>query len=299
MSSTTATESIRVREAGGKVMRSRSRRRARDLIFLIPFFGVLALIVFPTLWMIYSSLRPVRSISAGLTWDTIFADLGFESYVRLFQSTQFEQYLPNSIFICLVATAFTVAISSLAGFALSRYSFRAKKYIMIAMVATQLLPFVVLITPVYLFFSELRLLNSFPGIIIVYIAMTLPLGVLLMTGFFNSVPKTLDEAARIDGASTLTVLTRIILPLTWPGIVTVAVTSFIAMWEEFLFAQVFLTSDNVKTVQVGLAGLFGEYGTDWGVVMAASVVAAVPTIVLFSLLQRRLVAGAAAGAVKE
>ena len=170
---------------------------------------------------------------------------------------------------------------------------------MLTLVATQLLPFVVLITPVYLFFAELRLLNSFAGLIIVYVAITTPLAVLLMTGFLNAVPRTLDEAARIDGASTLTVIARVIAPLIWPGIVTVAVTAFIAMWDEFLFAQIFLTSESLKTVQVGIAGLFGEYGTDWGVVMAASVLAALPTILLFSLLQRRLVAGMTAGAVKE
>ncbi|MDI6944593.1 carbohydrate ABC transporter permease [Microbacterium barkeri] len=255
--------------------------------------------MFPVLWMAYSSLRPASAIAGGITWDTAFSGLSFDAYSRLFAGTGFEHYLVNSIVMCLAGTAVTVVVSALAGFALSRYAFRVKKLVMLLLVATQLLPFVVLVTPVYLFFAELGLLNSYVGIVIVYVAMTLPLAVLLMTGFFNSVPRTLDEAARVDGASTLTVISRIIAPLTWPGIVTVAVTAFISMWEEFLFAQVFLTSDSLKTVQVGLAGLFGEYGTDWGVVMAASVIAALPTIVLFSLLQRRLVAGVAAGAIKE
>lgn len=280
-------------------LRGSDQRRASDLLFIVPLFAILLMIVFPVLWMFYSSLRPAKSIAGGLRWDTLFADLSFASYDRLFQATGFEHYLVNSIVISLIGTAITVVVSSLAGFALSRYAFRVKKAVMLTLVATQLLPFVVLVTPVYLFFGELGLLNSYVGIVIVYVAMTLPLAVLLMTGFFNAVPRTLDEAAKVDGASTLTVIVRIIAPLTWPGIVTVAVTSFIAMWEEFLFAQVFLTSDSLKTVQVGLSGLFGEYGTDWGVVMAASVIAAVPTIVLFSLLQKRLVAGVAAGAVKE
>ncbi|MDN3310984.1 carbohydrate ABC transporter permease [Microbacterium oryzae] len=274
-------------------------RRASDLLLLIPLFAVLLMIVFPVLWMTYSSLRPARSIAAGLTWGSAFSELSFDSYERLFDGTGFGHYLVNSLLICLVGTLVTVVVAALAGFALSRYAFRIKKLVMLLLVATQLLPFVVLVTPVYLFFAELGLLNSYAGIVIVYVAMTLPLAVLLMTGFFNAVPRTLDEAARVDGASTLTVIARIIAPLTWPGIVTVSVTAFIAMWEEFLFAQVFLTDDALKTVQVGLAGLFGEYGTDWGVVMAASVVAALPTIILFSLLQRRLVAGVAAGAIKE
>lgn len=279
--------------------RSRESRRPKDLLFLIPFALVLIVIVFPVIWMLYSSLRPVQEISQGTTWQNVFSGLSLDSYTRLFEETNFGRYLPNSIFVCVVGSVITVAISVLAGFALSRFSFRAKPVVMIALVATQLLPFVVLITPVYLFFAELRLLNSFGGLIIVYVAITTPLATLLMTGFLNAVPRTLDEAARIDGASTLTVITRVIAPLVWPGIVTVGVTAFIAMWDEFLFAQIFLTSESLKTVQVGIAGLFGEYGTDWGVVMAASVLAALPTILLFSLLQRRLVAGMTAGAVKE
>ncbi|APX34802.1 hypothetical protein BH708_10490 [Brachybacterium sp. P6-10-X1] len=279
--------------------RSSERRRPKDLLFLIPFGLVLVVIVFPVVWMFYSSLRPAQEISQGITAQTVFSGLSLDSYARLFDETNFGRYLPNSIIVCGIGTVITVVVATLAGFALSRFSFRAKPLVMITLVATQLLPFVVLITPVYLFFAELRLLNSFAGLIIVYVAITTPLATLLMTGFLNSVPKTLDEAARIDGASTLTVITRVIAPLVWPGIVTVAVTAFIAMWDEFLFAQVFLTSESLKTVQVGIAGLFGEYGTDWGVVMAASVLAALPTILLFSLLQRRLVAGMTAGAVKE
>jgi ABC-type glycerol-3-phosphate transport system permease component len=283
----------------GRRRPSRESRRPRDLLFLIPFALVLIMIVFPVIWMLYSSLRPVQEISQGVTWQNVFSGLSLDSYTRLFEETNFGRYLPNSIVVCVVGSVITVAISVLAGFALSRFSFRAKPVVMIALVATQLLPFVVLITPVYLFFAELRLLNSFGGLIIVYVAITTPLATLLMTGFLNAVPRTLDEAARIDGASTLTVITRVIAPLVWPGIVTVGVTAFIAMWDEFLFAQIFLTSESLKTVQVGIAGLFGEYGTDWGVVMAASVLAALPTILLFSLLQRRLVAGMTAGAVKE
>ncbi|QOR72289.1 carbohydrate ABC transporter permease [Ruania alkalisoli] len=278
--------------------RDSSARRASDLVLLVPLAVVLLAIIFPVLWMVYSALRPVQDIAAGVSWSTLLDNISLDAFARLFEATNFEQYIVNSLLVCLVGTLCTVIVASLAGFALSRYSFRGRGAMFLLLVATQLLPFVVLITPVYLFFSQLGLLNSYPGIVLVYVAMTLPLAVLLMSGFFNGVPRTLDEAARMDGASTLTVIARVIAPLVWPGIVTVSVTAFIAMWEEFLFAQVFLTDDSLKTAQVGLAGLFGEYGTDWGVVMAASTIAAAPTIILFSFLQRRLVAGVAAGAIK-
>lgn len=278
--------------------RESSSRRASDLVLLVPLGVVLVAMVFPVLWMLYSALRPAQEIAAGISVGTLLDNLSFDSFGRLFRGTNFGQYLVNSVLVCLVGTFCTVIVASLAGYAFSRYRFRGRGLLFLLLVATQLLPFVVLITPVYLFFNELRLLNSYPGIILVYVAMTLPLAVLLMIGFFRGIPQTLDEAARIDGAGTLTVIARVIAPLIWPGIVTVAVTAFIAMWEEFLFAQVLLTDDSLRTAQVGLAGLFGEYSTDWGVVMAASALAAAPTILLFAILQRRLVAGVTAGAVK-
>lgn len=279
--------------------RSSDRRRPSDLLFLVPFGLVVFIIIFPVIWMIYSSLRPTKGIAQGLTWSTLFSNLGFSSYLRLFDSTNFGRQLPNSIFVCVTGTAIVVVLAILIGFALSRYSFRARPLIMLLLVATQLLPFLVLLTPIYLVFAELRLLDSYQGLVIVYVAIATPLASVLMTGFIQSVPRTLDEAARIDGASTLGVIFRMIVPLVGPGIVTVALTAFIAMWDEFLFAQIFLTSESHKTVQVGIAGMFGEFGTDWGVVMAASVLAALPTILLFTLLQKRLVAGMTAGAVKE
>ena len=279
--------------------RDAGSRRPSDLILLVPLFIVLALIVFPVFWMIFTSLRPERALTGALEWGTVFEGLGFDSYRRLFAGSNFGLYIVNSLVVALVSTAITVVIASVAAYALSRFRFRFRGPVLLAVVATQLLPFVVLITPIYLVFSQLVLLNSYVGLTVVYVAMTLPLAIYLMMGYFNTIPHGLDEAARIDGCSTISVIFRVIMPIAWPGIVTVTVTSFIASWEEFLFAGVLMTDETKKTVQVGLSGFFGEYATDWGVVMAASVVAAVPTIILFTTIQKRLVAGMAAGSVKE
>ncbi|MET4783147.1 carbohydrate ABC transporter permease [Glaciihabitans sp. UYNi722] len=281
------------------VRRSPNRRRLRDLLIIIPTFVLLAVTIFPVVWMIFTSLRPADALAGAVPWNQFFSGLGFASYERLFNGTSFARYILNSLMISCISTLFTVILANIAAFGLSRFRFRFRRAMIFLIISTQLLPFVVLVTPVYTLFSAIGLVNSYAGIIIVYTAMTLPLAVFLMLGYFDTIPTVLDEAARMDGCSTLGVIFRIIMPVSLPGIVTVTVTAFIATWEEFLFASVLLTSEQLKTVQVGLAGFFGEYSADWGVIMAAATVAAVPTIVLFSVVQKRLVAGMAAGSVKE
>ena len=275
-----------------------NRRRPADLLVIVPTLVVLLVIVFPVLWMLYSSLRPAGAIATRLSGSNVFAGLSFNAYSRLFSGTNFGRYVGNSIVISTVSTCCTVVISAVAGYALSRYRFRGRTPLLLMVLATQLLPFVVLITPIYLAFSQVGLLNSYVGIVVIYTAMTLPIAIYLMMGYLNAIPPVLDEAARIDGCSTLQVIFRVVMPVALPGVVTVAVTAFIATWEEFLFATVLLTSDDVKTVQVGLAGFFGEYATDWSLVMAAATIAAIPTVLLFFLVQKRLVAGMSAGSVK-
>ena len=275
------------------------RRRMRDLVVLVPTFVVMAVIVFPVLWMVLSSMRPSSQLTSELSWGSLFDGVSFDAYKRLFATSSFGTYLRNSIIVSSISTVMTVLISSLAGYALSRYAFKGRAVLLLLILATQLLPFVVLVTPLYLAFSELRLVNSYPGLVLVYVAMTLPLAIYLMTGYFNTIPRVLDEAARIDGCSTIDIVFKVIVPVAVPGIVTVAITAFIATWEEFLFSSVLMTTDKLKTVQVGVAGFFGEYSTDWSLVMAASTLAAVPTILLFFFVQKRLVSGMSAGSVKE
>jgi ABC-type glycerol-3-phosphate transport system permease component len=275
------------------------RRRPRDLLVIVPTFAILLVIVFPVLWMVFTSLRPATALATQVPWSRYFDGLGFGAYARLFQDSNFAWYIGNSLLISAVSTVCTVVLACLAGYALSRYVFRLKRTILLVVLATQLLPFVVLITPIYLFFGELGLLDSYFGLVVVYVAMTLPLAIYLVMGYFNTIPQVLDEAARIDGCSTVGVIFRVVFPIALPGIVTVTVTTFIATWEEYFFASVLMTSDKLKTVQVGLSSFFGEYASDWGMIMAAATVATIPTIVLFSVVQKRLVAGMAAGSVKE
>lgn len=279
--------------------RGRRRRRLfRDLAIVGASIAVLAIITFPFIWMTLSSLRPTETLFLPLSLDTLFGDLSFDSYRTLFQNSNFARYILNSAIVASVTMVLSVVLASFAGYAFSRYKFPAKTALIIGVVGTQLFPFVILITPVYIVFQNLGLLNSYFGTILAYLALTLPFSTVLMMGYLNTIPTSFDDAARVDGCSTLGVIFRVIFPIAWPGIIVVGVNSFINIWEEFLFAQVLMTDENLKTVQVGLSNFFGEYSAAWDLVMAASVVASVPTIVLFFILQRRLVTGISAGGLK-
>ncbi|MFC7620737.1 carbohydrate ABC transporter permease [Microlunatus sp. GCM10028923] len=279
-----------------------ARRRSRvirpsEIVVLVAVAVVLLIMVFPFAWMLLTSLRPAAEMFD--LRQLLPSRLTLDSYGRLFADSTFGRFLINSLLVATVAMIASVVLSCLTGYAFSRFEFRGKRVLMVLVIAVHLFPFVILITPLYLFFSELRLLNTYQGLIIAYVAITLPFATYLMMGYFETVPKGLDEAARIDGCSTLSVLFRVVFPVAWPGVATVAINTFIVAWEEYLFAKVLMTDETLKTVQVGLSNFFGEFTTQWDLVMCASVVASVPTIVLFAIAQRRLVSGLAVGGVKE
>lgn len=271
-------------------------RTVKDVIIVTVGLALLLLMAFPFLWVVVISFRPESEIFTR-TFQLI-TSITTENYVRLLEKSPFATYLRNSVFVCTLATAAAVVVALVAAYGFSRYTFRGRKLLLILVIATQLFPFVILITPLYAMFFNMGLINSFTSLVFSYIAINLPFAIYLLVGYLDTVPTELDEAARIDGASTLQIIFKVILPVAWPGIVTVAVYAFVTAWDEFLFAMTLMTSDENKTVPVGLAGFFGEYTTQWNLVMAASVVSTLPTLVLFMFLQRKLISDLTSGSVK-
>ena len=269
----------------------------RDLVTVVLGVGLLLILAFPFIWVVLISFRPEADIFTR-TFQLV-TTFTLENYAILLEDSPFPTYLRNSLVVCTIATVVAVTIAMITAYGFSRNRrFVGRQTLLIMVIATQLFPFVILITPLYATFFSLGMINNPLALIISYIAVNLPFCIYMLLGYLDTIPRDLDDAARIDGATTLQIIFRVILPVAWPGIVTVAVYAFVSAWDEFLFALTLMTSDENKTVPVGLAGFFGEYTTQWNLVMAASVISTLPTLIIFMFLQRKLVSDLSAGAVK-
>ena len=275
-----------------------SRRFLTDLFTVVFGITLLLILAFPFIWVVLISFRPDSEIFTR-TFQLV-TSFTLDNYYKLLDGSPFPTYLRNSLVICTIATVIVVLISIVTAYGFSRHrTFRGRQILLILVIATQLFPFVILITPLYATFFRLGLINNPLSLVISYIAVNLPFAIYMLLGYLDTIPRELDEAARIDGANVLQIIFRVILPVAWPGVVTVAVYAFVSAWDEFLFALTLMTSDENKTVPVGLAGFFGEYTTQWNLVMTASVISTLPTLVLFMFLQKKLVSDLAAGSIKQ
>ena len=279
---------------------ARARRKSnragtvRGTIAILAIFAALMLFVAPVAWMFVISVRPADEMGNGLALPT---EITFEAFDKV-ADFGFIQFFANSLIVGVISATISVLLALLAAYGFSRRRFRGRNALLFTVVLSQLFPFVMLVTPLYIIFGQLSLIDSYLGIIIAYVAITLPFSVYMLLGYIDSIPASLDEAAEIDGAGTLRLIFRIILPVAWPGLVASWIYAFTLAWEEYLLASVLLTSPDKRTLPVAMAGLFGEFTTQWDVVMAAGVVATVPTLIIFLILQRRLVGNLAGGSVK-
>lgn len=262
-------------------------------LIVILLFAVVTLfvLVYPAIYVLVGSFRP----GGGLLSST--ETLTFRNYLRIFQAG-FGRFIFNSLVICVVATVVSTALSIMAAYAFSRFEFRFKRTLFTAILFGQVFPWIVLINPLFVAFATLNLINSYVGMILTYTAFTIPFSVYMLVGYLVTVPKSLDEAAIIDGASRWQVIWMIICPVMLPGFVATATYAFLLCWTEYLFALAFLTQTELKTLPLGLYQYFGDDYVDWGAVMAASVVTTLPVFLLFLPIQGRISPGRVAGAVK-
>ncbi len=215
----------------------------------------------------------------------------------LFKSN-IPRYFINSTVISAGSTAVALLLAIFASYGFARFNFRGKNLAQAFILVGQLLPTAAIIVPLFITLRVLGLVNSYLGLILVYTIITLPLSVWMLTSYFKAIPVELEEAAIIDGATRLGILFRITLPLSLPGLVAIVVYAFVTTWNEFLFALVLAQDYRVKTLPIGIAEFTTEFNTDWGSVMAASLIMTLPIAILFMAMQRMFVGGLTAGAVK-
>jgi N,N'-diacetylchitobiose transport system permease protein len=261
--------------------------------------GVFAAILFgfPTYWLFTTSFKTPGEVLSP-KYDLIPFSATIENFTSALTKPGFFTYLTNSLIVTIGAVLCSLVAGVLAAAALARMRFRGRKGFLLLVLVAQLAPVEALFIPMYLLMRDAGLLNTLPSLLLVYFATTLPFTVWMLYGFINGIPYDLEEAAMIDGCTRAGAFRRVTLPLLAPGLVTTSVFSFITAWNEFLFALVFMRDQSKQTLPVWLSSFRTAFSVDWGGVMAASVIYAIPALVFFLIVQRKLVSGMTAGAVK-
>ncbi len=274
----------------------------KHLIKRLPI-SLLAIVVcfvfaIPFLWMILTSLKPPSELFTSPV--KIFPETGlyWEAYARIWSNGQFGRYFFNSLLIGTITTFLSVVLSVLAALGFARYRLIGGHYLLLGVLLSQLFPLVLLVPPFFTVMRELRILDTHLALIIAYTSFALPFSIWMLTGYFRSIPVELEESAMIDGTTRFGAQLRVTLPLAGPGIAATVIYCFILSWNEFLFATTFISTPELRTLPIGLQSFIGQYSTDWNLLMAGAVVTTLPVVILFIFLQRYLVAGLTAGAVK-
>jgi arabinogalactan oligomer / maltooligosaccharide transport system permease protein len=263
---------------------------------------LLAVFVAFALWPVMDvasiSLRPGNRLRAT-ELELIPADWTLASYRQLLTSGDFWRWLANSAMVSGAVTITGVALASIGGYAFSRFRFIGRQAMMVSILTTQMFPATMLMLPLYLMISRLGLINTYAGLCVFYVSTALPFCIWQMKGFYDTIPVSLEEAARIDGCSPWQAFHRVILPLAAPGLVITALFSFMTAWSEYLVAAQILQDRQMFTLPLGLKSFQSSLSTQWGLYAAASILVSVPVVVVFILLSRGLVSGLTLGSVKE
>lgn len=268
---------------------------ANTVLCIFVFFAIA-----PIIWMVATSLMTQGEIVTGKY--TIPSH--YENYIEMWQNINFFQYFKNSVIICSATTLIALCIATLAGYAVSRYKFPGANIFGATVLATQMVPGIMFLLPLYLMFIKIqetlgiRLINTYQGIIIVYSAFFIPFSIWILRGFFASIPVELEEAAIIDGCSKMGAFVRVVLPLARVGIIATGIYIFLMAWDELLFAWALTTSTEVATIPVGIRLYVGNYQNRYDLLMAAGCVTTLPVLIIFFGLQKHFITGMTAGAVK-
>lgn len=283
---------------------SRSANRLGENTRTISYYFVnillFVLFMFPLFWSVMNSLKP--PMEAAASPPTYFmTEINTQNYLKFSKyGSGIWRYFVNSGVVSLGTVVGSILLSTLAGYGFSRFSFRGKNVVFVIILSTLMIPFQSILIPLFVVFTRIHLNNSLLGLILIYITFQLPFGVFIMRNTFDMVPREIEEAALIDGCNTVNLLWYVMLRLVSPGIVTIAISAFLAAWNEFIIALIMMVDDSKYTLPILLTSIrSGYYGSvDWGALQAGITVTILPSIILFLLLQRYYVQGLSSGAVK-
>jgi multiple sugar transport system permease protein len=256
-------------------------------------------VLLPLSWMVITSLKSMKDITMSKGLDLFPSGPSLKNFADIWQLYPIATYIKNSLISVGGSTVFGVVCAALCGYGLSRYEFRGKAFLLSFLLVTQMFPAVMKIIPYYKILVSVHLNDTRPGLLIVYASFSIPFCTWMMYGYFKSIPKGLDEAAKIDGCSAFGIFRRIVLPLALPGVVATVIYAFLQNWNEYMFASVLISSDTKKTITFAISTMADAYKIQWNYLMCIALVSSIPTMIVFILMQKYLIAGMTAGAVKE
>lgn len=277
---------------------------ARRISFKTKLFVYIALtlftipILFPVYWMVISSLKTPDDLFS-IPPKLLPAQMTLESYENVIINSDIPRYLLNSFIIATLTTLVALLICVLAAYSFTRFEYPGKHLTLMAMLFSYIIPPVLLFLPFYIILSKLGLINTYIGIIVAHLTLVTPFLLWQLMPFFKSIPRSLEEAAMIDGASIYQVLLKIVLPLAVPGIVSSGIFAFTLSWNEYLYASVIMNGEAHRTLPIGISAFVSSHDIRWGSIMASSVLAAIPVVIIFRIIQNYFIEGMTAGAVKE
>jgi ABC-type glycerol-3-phosphate transport system permease component len=252
---------------------------------------------FPFFWMVSTSFKPLQEIFV-FPPNFFPAEFTLKNFQRLFEQTRFLTYFKNSVFVSFTTVVLTMTIGSAGAYSLTRFKFYGREKIASLILFTYMFAPIMIVIPFYVLIKKIGLANTHVALIMAYTAFCLPFSLWLLRTFFQSIPLALEKAALIDGASRLEAVIYVVLPLALPGIIATGIFTFILAWNDYIFVRILITSDELKTLSVGIADLYNATVIDWGMIMSGSMLITVPVLVFFIFIQRYLIAGWGAGAIK-
>jgi arabinogalactan oligomer/maltooligosaccharide transport system permease protein len=261
-------------------------------IILFCFFSI-----FPILYVVSISLRGDNAFGSR-SLSLFDSQSTFKNFIELFVNTPFLKWMMNSLYVSTVVTLTGVVLAATSGYAISRFEFRGKKVMLMSLLTTQMFPATMLMLPFFIVLSKLHLINKFLGLIIIYSSTALPFCIWQMKGYFDTVPKELEEAAKLDGCSSFQAFYKIILPMSTPALVITGLFSFMSSWSEYLVAAITLQDPDLYTLPLGLKSFQASLATQWGLYAAGALVVSIPVVVLFIMISKYLVTGLTVGSVK-
>jgi len=274
------------------------KKRINKVFFYVALFAIAAIWFTPILTIILTSLKSQADFFSGSTLFQLPTKIHWENFVEAVKVGNLFTYMRNGLIVSFIKVPLGILVEALAAFAITRLSVKYKTAIFIYFLFGMMLPMQISLVPINIMFKHLQLHNTYLGLCYAYIAFGTGFGILVLRGFFNAIPREIDEAAKIDGCNKFQLLTKIILPISKPAIATLFIIDFLGTWNEFLLASVIINKTNLKTVPTGLMSFIGEYTINYGVMSAGVLISIIPVLLVFLFFQRYFVEGLS-GAVKQ